>query len=71
MCLGKHLIALVMALCSNARSRVKTLAGTSDEIGIGVGIHQRSAQSPLLFLLVMQEATRAARGEELWDLYAN
>ena len=31
-----------------------------------------SALSPLLFVVVMQEATRAARGEVLWNLlYAN
>ena len=64
----ERLIALVMALYSNARSRVRTLAGTSDEFGIGVGVHQGSALSPLLFVVVMQEATRAARGEGLWDL---
>ena len=57
-------IALVMALCSNARSRVRTLADTSDEFGIGVGVHQGSAPSPLLFVVVMQEA----KDEGLWDL---
>ena len=63
------LIALVMALYSNARSRVRTLAGTSDEFGIGMGVHPGSELSPLLFVVVMQaEATREARGEGLWDL---
>ena len=38
----EHLIVLVMALYSNARSRVRTLAGISDEFGIGVGVHQGS-----------------------------
>ena len=33
------LIALVTALYSNARSRVRTLAGTSNEFGIGVRVH--------------------------------
>ena len=37
----------------NARSRVRTLAGTSDEFGIGVGVHQGSALSPLLLVLVV------------------
>ena len=33
---------------------------------------QGSALSPLLFVVVMQEATRAAGGEGLWDLlYVN
>ena len=58
--------ALKHQVYSKARSRVRTLAGTSDEIGVGV--HQRSALSPLLFVPVMQEATRAARGEGLWVL---
>ena len=39
---------------------------TSDEIGVGV--HQGSAQSTLLFVVVMQETTREARSEGLWDL---
>ena len=43
-----------------------------DEFGIGVGIHQRLALSPLLPVVVIQEATGKARGEGLWDLlYAN
>ena len=45
---------------SNARSRVRTLAGTLDEFGIGVGVHQGSAVSPLLSAVVMQETTREA-----------
>ena len=58
-----------MALYSNARSRIRTLAGTSDEFGKAVGVHQGSALSPLLFVVVMQsEATRESRGEGLWDL---
>ena len=32
-----------------------------------MGVHQGSALSPLLFVVVMQEATRAARGERSWD----
>ena len=64
----ERLIALFMAQYSNARSRVITLAGTLDEFGIGVRIHQGLSLSPLLFVLVMQEATRAARCEGLWDL---
>ena len=48
------------------------VAGTLDDFGIGVGVHQGSAVGPLLFVVVMQEATKAARGEGLWDLlYAN
>ena len=64
----ERLIALVMALYSNTRSRVRTLAGTSDEFGIGVGVYQGSALRPLLFVVVIEEANRASGGEGLWDL---
>ena len=33
-----------------------------------MGVHQGPALTPLLFVVVMQEATREARGEGLWDL---
>ena len=36
-----------------------------------MGVHQGSSLRPLLFVLVMQEAAREARGEGLWDLYAD
>ena len=64
----ERLITLIMALYRNSRSKVRTLAGTSEEFEIGVGVHQGSALSPLLFVVVMQEATRAAREEDMWDL---
>ena len=67
----ERLIALVMALYRNARSRVRTLADTSDEFGIGVGVHLGSALSSLLFVVVLQEADRAARGKGLWELFAD
>ena len=51
----------VMALYSNARSRVRTLVGTSGEFGVGVEVDQGSAMSPLLFVVVIQEPTREAR----------
>ena len=59
----ERLIALVMALYSNTRSRVRTLAGTSDEFGIGVGLHQGLSLSTLLFVVVMQEAAREGRSK--------
>ena len=33
-----------------------------------MGVHQRSALSPLLFILVMDEATKECRGNEIWEL---
>jgi len=61
-------IILVMALYENERSRVKSPAGLSEEFSIEVGVHQGSVLSPLLFIVVMQEATKEERGENLKEL---
>jgi len=68
----ENLIILVMALYENTRRRVKSPAGLSEEFSIEVGVHQGSALSPLLFIAVMQEATKEERGENLKEvLYAD
>ena len=65
----EQLITLAMALYVNSRSKMKALAGTSEEFKIGVGVHQGSAESPLLFVVVMQEVTlKDLRGENLCDI---
>ncbi len=47
---------------------MKTSAGISEEFNIRVGVHQGSALSPLLFIVVMQEATKEAGREGLKEL---
>ena len=42
--------------------------GTSEEFEIGVGVHQGSALSPPLFVVVVQEVTKDLRGESLCEL---
>ena len=64
----ERLIKLVMALYENSKSKVKAPAGISEEFSIRVGVHQGSALSPLLFIVVMQEATKEARREGLKEL---
>ena len=64
----ERLTTLMMALCVNSKSKVKVLVGTSEEFEIGVGVHQGSALSPLLFLVVMQEVMKDVRDESLWKL---
>ena len=58
---------MVMALYAGTKSKVCVAGGTSEEFDSGVGVHQGSALSPLL-ILVMEEATKDCRDGELWNL---
>ncbi|KAL6727136.1 hypothetical protein Aduo_009040 [Ancylostoma duodenale] len=49
----EELIEWVRILYADPRSRVQATAGTSAEFPISVGVHQGSALSPLLFIVVM------------------
>ena len=53
----KRLINSVMALYRETRSLVRAAGETSMDFGIGVGVHQGSVLSPLLFIVLMEEAT--------------
>jgi len=50
-----------MAFYVNSRTRVKAMAGISEEFNILVGVHQGSVLSPLLFIVVMDELTKEIR----------
>ena len=66
------MVQLIMALYVNTNSRVKTFTGTSKKFEIKVGFHQGSALRLLLFILVMEEATRECRKGASWKmLYAD
>ena len=68
----EKLVRLVMALYKDARSCVAAAGGTSSPFEISVGVHQGSALSPLLFNLVIEEATKDCRRGVPWDmLYAD
>jgi hypothetical protein len=64
----ERLVEAVMALYVGTSSRVKTVVGTSEQFDIDVGVHQGSALSPLLFITVMEEATKHTRGQGPWEL---
>ena len=65
----ESLIDLVMAqVYSETRSRVRVAGETSDSFEIRVGVHPGSVLNPLLFILVMEEATRECRVGSLGSL---
>ena len=45
-----------------------TAVGKPEEFNISVGVHQGSALSPLLFITVMEEATKECKGTGPWEL---
>ena len=61
-----------MQLYVGSSTRVLAAGGLSDELRIGVGVHQGSVLSPLLFNLVLEEATKdCSRGAPWSMLYAD
>jgi len=59
--LPERIVDAVMALYVNSRTRVKAMAGVSEEFNILVGVHQGSVLSPLLFIIVMDELIKEIR----------
>ena len=53
---------------TNARSCVKVNGQYSEEFGVGVGVHQGSVLSPLLFILVLEALSWEFRTGEPWEL---
>uniref|UniRef100_A0A7I4XRB9 Reverse transcriptase domain-containing protein n=1 Tax=Haemonchus contortus TaxID=6289 RepID=A0A7I4XRB9_HAECO len=58
----------VRILSTSPKSRVQTAAGTSAEFPISVGVHQGSALSPLLFVVVMDTITKDLQKPAPWTL---
>ena len=50
------------------RSRVRVGDGYSEEFGVGVGVHQGSVLSPLLFIIVLEALSRKFRTGCPWEL---
>ena len=64
----EYLVTAVLGLYKNSTSQVRFAGGLSEKFEIKVGVHQGSALSPLLFKLVMEEATKSIRKGDPWDL---
>jgi hypothetical protein len=67
-CVPEHLICLVMATYADAKTAVRSSVGTGQSFHIGIGVHQGSILSPLLFIVVMEEITKSLRSGPPWEL---
>ena len=64
----ERMVEAIMALNVETKTRVKTVAGVSNDFDIRVGVHQGFILSPLLFIVVMDEETKEVRNEVPWEL---
>ena len=56
--IDKWLVHLVQSMYKDVKSRVRVGDGYSEEFGVGVGVHQGSVLSPLLFIIVLEAPSR-------------
>ena len=61
-------VRVVQSMYIRAISRVRINNQLSDELGVNVGVHQRSVLSPLLFILVLEAFSREFRTGFPWEL---
>jgi len=55
------LVSAVMSMYTCAKTVVRTVYGNSDGFEVKVGMHQGSALSPLLFVMVMEALSKQFR----------
>ena len=61
-------VRVIQAMYANARSHVRVNNQYSEEFEVGVGVHQGSVLSPLLFTLVLEALSREFRTGVPWEL---
>ena len=66
--IDKWLVRLVHSMHKDVRSRVRVGDGYSEEFGVGVGVHQGSVLSPLLFIIVLEALSSEFRTGCPWEL---
>ena len=66
--IDEWLVSLVQSMYKDVRSRVRVGDGYSEEFGVGVGVHQGSVLSPLLFIIVLEALSRDFRTGCPWEL---
>ena len=66
--IDEWLVRLVQSMYKDVRSRVRVGDGYSEEFDVGVGVHQGSVLSPLLFIIVLEALSREFRPGCPWEL---
>ena len=56
------LVSAAMSMCTGAKTVVRTVYGNSSSFEVQVGMHQGSALSPLLFVIVVEAISREFSG---------
>ena len=66
--IDEWLVRLVQSMYKDVRSRVRVGDGYSEKFGVGVGVHQGSVLSPLLFIIVLEALSREFCTGCPWEL---
>ena len=66
--IDEWLVRLVQSMYKDVRNRVRVGDGYSEEFGVGVGVHQGSVLSPLLFIIVLEALSKEFRTGCPWEL---
>ena len=61
-------IRLVQDMYQGATTRVKSKRGMSEHFEVGTGLHQVSALSPFLFIMLVDTISQDVRTELPWEL---
>ena len=61
-------VDIIMDIYQDCRASVICEAGEGEGFNVGVGLHQGSALSPLLIILLLDEATKQVAKEVLWPM---
>ena len=61
-------VPVIKGMYTDVKSRVRVNGQYSKELGVGVGVHQGSVLSPLLFILVLEALSRQFRTGVPWEL---
>ena len=63
---GKTYVRIVKDMYEGSSTKIKTRSGVSESFEVKVGVHQGSALSPYLFILVLDELLRGVVQEVPW-----